>query len=347
MSIRKAKAWRELMKLGPRFKVIKEQVDTFFRGNVLGVLREEGWFDYLKEPRTFTEIASAFSYTDMEYLGLILDVLVEDGVLQMENDRYHFPLRDISFDWCQPRVFSEAMVELWVDHARAIPDRLRGKYMNFNSGLNLFNWDDALTSRAYEQGRRASFALAGVLKKPVRFLDVGCGNGRGTSAIWTYYYKRGHFQDPRMQIVGIDPDEKLLTIAREEFPRMVIEYNGNDPEMGKEAAKYPPVFRKGYAEKIPFEDGYFDVVFASQVLHWTRPREAVREMMRVLRPGGCLFGHENFRPGVNRYAEIHMKVVEGAYGFLTKQELEEWARENGAVRVEFATPISVFRVTKG
>jgi ubiquinone/menaquinone biosynthesis C-methylase UbiE len=348
MMIRKAKAWNELLKLGLNVSKLRKEIDIFYRGNILGALRNEGWFDYLKTPRTVIEIASDFRYTDIEFLEHVLSVLVDDGVSQNENDRYVFRDKELFFEWSFPSCFDVAMRELWVDHARAIPERLRGKFLSFTGGLNLFNWDDALANKLYEQIRRAAFAFADALSRPVRFLDVGSGNGRGTAAIWSYYHKRGHFsEDTQMRIAGIDPDERLLSIAREEFPKMVGEYNDNDPKIGEEVYRYLPEFRIGYAEDIPFEDDSFDIVYASQILHWTRPDRAIQEMLRVVKPGGFMFGTENFLPDADRYNEMHLKVVEGAHGFFYKKDLDEWAREAGASSVETATPISVFKITKG
>ncbi|NWF96878.1 MAG: class I SAM-dependent methyltransferase [Candidatus Thorarchaeota archaeon] len=348
MIVRKAKAWRELMKIGLNVGRLRKEIDVFYRGNILGVLRNEGWFDYLQRPRTAVDLAAAFRYTDMEFLEYILNVLVDDGVLSRNGDEYVFQEGQVSFEWDFPSCFDISMRELWVDHARAIPDRLRGKFISFTGGLNLFNWDDALSNRLYEQIRRAAFSFADALERPVRFLDVGSGNGRGTAAIWSYYYGRGYFHDgTKMHIVGIDPSERLLSIARAEFPKMVSEYNGNDLRICDEVNRYPPEFKTGYAENIPFEDESFDIVYASQILHWTTPKQAIQEMLRVVRPGGFLFGTENFYPDANRYSEMHFKVVEGAHGFFYKTDLEQWAREAGANGVETATPISVFKITKG
>jgi len=90
-----------------------------------------------------------------------------------------------------------------------------------------------------------------------RLLDVGCGGGSHTAA----------FGAEGWGVVGIDISESQLELARERGCEVV----------------------QGRAESLPFEDASFDAV----VSMWTHTDvddwpSALREMRRVLQPGGPL-----------------------------------------------------------
>jgi ubiquinone/menaquinone biosynthesis C-methylase UbiE len=100
-----------------------------------------------------------------------------------------------------------------------------------------------------------------------RVLDVGCGTGSLAVRI--------RAQMPRVDVVGLDPDPRALAIARRKAERARVEVR----------------FEEGYGDALPFEDGCFDRVTSSLMLHHlelaTR-RGMLRDALRVLRPGGSL-----------------------------------------------------------
>ena len=100
-----------------------------------------------------------------------------------------------------------------------------------------------------------------------RVLDVGCGTGSLAVRI-----RREH---PAVEVVGLDPDPKALAIARRKAERAGVAVR----------------FEEGYGDALPFEAAAFDCVTSSLMFHHlelaTR-RGMLREVLRVLRPGGSL-----------------------------------------------------------
>ena len=96
-----------------------------------------------------------------------------------------------------------------------------------------------------------------------RVLDIGCGDGALVRALAA----RG------AMAVGVDPDPAMLTAARQRDAEANIFAN----------------FLEARAESLPFPDASFDVAVAVTVLCFVPDaKAAVREMARVLRPGGRL-----------------------------------------------------------
>lgn len=108
-----------------------------------------------------------------------------------------------------------------------------------------------------------------------RVLDVGCQTGALPIAL----SRRGAC------VTGVDVDEMLLEGAR-------LRALGHGMS---------PTFRVARAEVLPFEDASFDVVtFVDVIEHVVDARAALRELARVLRPGGTLylFGPNRLSPSL-------------------------------------------------
>ena len=95
-----------------------------------------------------------------------------------------------------------------------------------------------------------------------RVLDVGCGTGELLRRLRAKY--------PHAVLAGLDPVPEMLAVAREKL-------SGTED------------LRIGYADALPWDAGTFDVVVSCNMFHYiTHPVAALREMARVLRPGGVL-----------------------------------------------------------
>lgn len=124
-----------------------------------------------------------------------------------------------------------------------------------------------------------------------RVLDVGCGTGYLTRRMAARV-------GPDGAVTGVDPSTPVLDYARRKKQRP-----------GSAACTY----QEGIAEALDLPDASFDAVVTSLMLHHLpedlRPA-ALREMRRVLRPGGRLLVVE-FRPPKSR---IGRHLVHGGAG---------------------------------
>jgi arsenite methyltransferase len=128
------------------------------------------------------------------------------------------------------------------------------------------------------------------LKGDEKILDVGCGRGLLAIGAAKRLGKTG-------RVTGIDVWSP-------------VDLSGNTAEAAKANAKLEGVADKvriedGDARKLVYPESNYDVVVSSLAIHnipdHTERSQAVREMYRVLKPGGKLLIYDIFKPG--EYAE--------------------------------------------
>lgn len=101
----------------------------------------------------------------------------------------------------------------------------------------------------------------------VKFLDLGCGNGRHA---WLAA-KEG------FTVYGIDLSEQAIGLAKE--------------WMARDGLSYADLRHGNIADTLPYADNFFDVVVSYGVLDHmviAEARAALEEVARVLKPGGML-----------------------------------------------------------
>lgn len=94
-------------------------------------------------------------------------------------------------------------------------------------------------------------------------LDLGCGSGSLSTAIADYY--------SNCKITGIDPDPKILEMARKKSDKRSIN------------------FIQAVGENLPFADQSFDIAVSSLTFHHLplfAKEKTISEVFRVLKKGG-------------------------------------------------------------
>lgn len=123
----------------------------------------------------------------------------------------------------------------------------------------------------------------------LRVLEIGCGLGTDGA----------QFAQAGADYTGIDLTDAAIDLARKRF----------------ELFHLPGTFQTGDAEKLNFPDETFDLIYSHGVLHHTPDiQSAVREIHRVLRPGGrskvMLYHRNSYNYRINisvlRRAGVHL-----------------------------------------
>ena len=171
------------------------------------------------------------------------------------------------------------------------------------------------------------------LRAGMRCLDVGCGGGAVTLKMAALVGAEG-------KVVGVDRDESILQLARQEADKRGL----------------PVTFRTLEAEELAEESAY-DLVFARYLLsHLPRPQRAVEAMVRAARSRGPrrrLLPRSRLLPPSNaaldRFVELYQAVARTKEGgdAAIGVRLLEMALEAGLEEVHLGLVVPTFREGEG
>jgi len=169
--------------------------------------------------------------------------------------------------------------------------------------------------------------LRGRIPAGSRILDAGCGGGRNL----VYFLRNGY------DVSGIDASAAAIAGVRGLAGRLA-------PGLPEENFRAEPV------QQTSFADASFDVVLSIAVLHFAADEEQfgamLREMWRLLRPGGILFCRIASLSGMRGLAlplgNRRYHLPDGSDRFLVDDELlERFARELGARQLDPIKTVNV------
>ena len=176
--------------------------------------------------------------------------------------------------------------------------------------VNPFVWTEEMRDEAVEMLE---------IDSEDRVLDVGCGTGFATTALAA---QSDH-------VHGVDQSPHQLARAFEKFGR-----------------RGPVRFYLGDAERLPFPDDTFDVVWSSgSIEYWPDPVATLRELRRVGKPGGQVLVVGPDAPD----GPVSRRIADAIMLFYGEEEADRMFAEAGFEtfehRIQQATPRSPPAIT--
>jgi SAM-dependent methyltransferase len=166
--------------------------------------------------------------------------------------------------------------------------------------LNLQDWFGGIDIYLFDQ------LLKGRFLPGMRVLDAGCGSGRNL----VYFFRSGY------EVFAVDESSAAIAQTR----RLAAELAPHLPQDN---------FREEPVERMSFPDRRFDVVISSAVLHFAGSEEQwhfmVKEMWRVLKPGGIFFARLASSIGMEDKIKLirgrRYQLPDGSERFLVDEEM--------------------------
>lgn len=160
---------------------------------------------------------------------------------------------------------------------------------------------DTLRANYYDQAVIVKALEHAPLHGTETVVDAGTGTGFMAAGVAPY----------AARVIGVDFSEAMLAVARE-----------NVAKLGLTNVE----FRQGDLEHLSLEAASADVVLANMALHHAPdPLAALREMVRVLKPGGRVVIMDATR---HTFEWFKQEMADVWLGF-TRGELEAWFAEAG------------------
>ncbi len=164
-------------------------------------------------------------------------------------------------------------------------------------------WDEMRKGFFSEVVREKAYKVAGIRSGELA-VDVGAGTGFLTEGL----LKSG------LKVIAVDQSEAMLDEMKKKFEVF-------------QAVEY----RTGESENLPIEDKTVDYVFSNMYLHHVKsPLNAIKEMVRVLKPGGKLIITDLDE---HRFEFLRKEQHDHWMGF-RREDIEKWFIEAGLSQVK-------------
>jgi len=166
--------------------------------------------------------------------------------------------------------------------------------------LSLQEWFGGIDIYLFDQ------LLKGRFTPGMRILDAGCGSGRNL----VYFLRTGY------EVFAVDESNAAIAQTRQIAGQLA-------PHLSAENFREEPV------DRLSFPDASFDVVISSAVLHFADNEQQwdamVKEMWRVLKPGGIFFARLASSIGVEDKIRLirdrRYQLPDGSERFLVDEEM--------------------------